>query len=94
MALNFRVIDQTARIHAADAEVLIGKRAYGLAFRIDGRGGAYRVDVEKPLFPAWEAIDGGEGFATLAAARAWVRAWLRAAKAQASLSPAVARATA
>ncbi len=74
------------------ADVTGRKRARNVAVRIDGRGGSYRVDVKTLQGTPWEAIDGGEGFPTVAAARAHVRRWARAVKAQNTLTPSVARA--
>lgn len=87
MKTVFRCIDPKARIYATDVTAVVGKRYVDLCFRIDGRGERYRVDVEKPLFPAWEAIDGGEGFGTLTEAKTHIRRWLRAAVAQQNLTP-------
>lgn len=55
-------------------------------FRIDRRDGAIRVDINTGLGP-WEAIDGGQGVKTLAAAKALVTKWRAANAEQRTLSP-------
>jgi hypothetical protein len=79
------------RIYLCERRVKIGKREHLLIFRIDGREGLYRVDVARPIFNIWEAIDGGEGFKTVRAAQVWVSSWTCAAVVQEDLTPRMTR---
>lgn len=65
-------------------------RRVTVALRVDGREGSYRVDLNPaPAYGTpWEAIDGGTGFRTLSAAKAFGRAWVKASKTQNTTSPA------
>lgn len=85
----FEIPNSSGRLLGAEAVVKLGSQEVQLAFRIDGRGEDFRVDVRKPLFPMWEAIDNGEGFPTALAAKRHVRTWLRAAQAQQDLTPSI-----
>lgn len=50
-------------------------------YRIDGRGGeGYCVDVMKPPFMIWEAIDGGAAVKTIREAKAMCRAHTKRSK--------------
>lgn len=60
-------------------------RTFDFVFRIDGRGDTYRVDRGSWSF--WEAIDGGKGFDTLAAAKKCVKAYCEAVIAQGTTCP-------
>lgn len=76
------------RIYVAIARVTYAQRYTGIrksreiAFRIDGREGTYRADKLGTLGYIWEAIDDGQGFATVAKAQKYVRAYVRAIKEQ------------
>lgn len=86
--LNFRCIDQAAGIYGAEGQYVGAHgRSYVVPIRIDGRSSKFRVDAMKPLFPAWEAIDGGRGLDTLDEAKAYADLWLAAANDQCDLSP-------
>ena len=58
-----------------------------VVLRVDGRSGSWRVDVAKPMQSWWEAIDGGDGFASASEAKAFARCWLEAVRAQGTMSP-------
>lgn len=62
-------------------------RVHEVGLRIDGREGNYRVDRLGTLNTIWEAIDGGQGFRTLAAAKKHAARWVREANAQKDLCP-------
>lgn len=62
------------------------ERTYTVALRIDGRLGEYRVD-SCTVAPLWEAIDGGKGFPTVAAAKRFATAWIRECFHQGTLHP-------
>lgn len=53
--------------------------------------GAIRLDRRCPILRIWEAIDGGEGFASLAEAQAYAARWVRAANHQGTLQPRMTR---
>jgi hypothetical protein len=61
-----------------------GKDAVGkpkrrnIVLRIDGRDGTFRVDYLGMLGHIWEAIDGGDGLATLAKAKKYAAKWMKA----------------
>jgi len=83
---------QAATIYTAIVVVsftdLIGRRRFSnVALRVDGREGTYRVDMKTLSFEPWEAVDGGEGFRTVAEAKRFARSWQRAACMQSTLSP-------
>lgn len=56
-------------------------------FRVDGRGGSWRVDVAKPLMPIWEAIDNGDALASISEAKAYAARYLAAIRFEFTLSP-------
>lgn len=58
-----------------------------VGLRIDGRSGTYRCDQDCLLGHYWEAIDGGQGFRTLAEAKRFVTRWVRAANEQQDRCP-------
>ena len=62
-------------------------REFQVAFRLDGRDGAYRVDIVTFPGAPWEAIDGGEGFTRLADAKRHVALWMRACTDERTLTP-------
>lgn len=88
--LSFTQVD--SRIHVANA-IIEFEDDYGstrkakVAFRLDGRGGDYRVDAYTFPGAPWEAIDDGVGFAVLAEAAEHASAWRRACTAQSTLTP-------
>lgn len=88
--LSFTQVD--VRIHVANA-IIEFQDDYGIArkakvtFRLDGRGGDYRVDAYTFPGAPWEAIDDGEGFAVLAEAAEHASAWRLACTAQGTLTP-------
>ena len=57
-----------------------------VVLRINGRNGTYRVDSKISFLP-WEAIDGGEGFATKTEAVAYVRRWAQAVREEETVTP-------
>jgi hypothetical protein len=66
-------------------------RTYRVAFRLDGRGGdGYRVDLKTAVHGSWclpfEAIDGGQPVATVAAGKRYVAAYKRLARAENDLT--------
>lgn len=86
--MKFFQVDKLGPIYGAMAAINgSGGAKVQLGFRIDARTGRYRCDVRKPLFPAWEAIDGGKGFATLAQAKKFVKRWVKAVEEQETLTP-------
>ncbi len=89
--MKFETISKADRVYASSATINYRRRFTTLHFRLDGRGDTYRVDCMKPLFPAWEAIDGGNGFNTLAEAKQHVAKWVAAVKAQETLSPSISK---
>ncbi len=88
--LSFTQVD--ARIHVTTA-IIEFEDDYGrprkanVAFRLDGRGGDYRVDAYTFPGAPWEAIDDGVGFAVLAEAAEHASAWRLACTAQGTLTP-------
>lgn len=78
-----------ARTYLSAREVPIGRTKHRVYFRIDGREGPYRVD--RGGMCGWEAIDKGEGFATVRAAQVWVSSWVCAAVVQEDLCPRMTR---
>lgn len=75
------------RIYTRQTERKIGLSRYSLAFRIDGREGSYRVDFLGTMGQIWEAIDGGDGFSSVAKAKAFVSRWIELAIEQSDLHP-------
>ena len=58
-----------------------------VAIRIDGREGAYRVDMLTMASMPFVAVDGGTGFRTLANAKRHASHYVRAIREQATLTP-------
>ena len=88
--LEFKQVD--ARIHVTTAIVEFEDdygfaRKASVAFRLDGRGGDYRVDAYTFPGAPWEAIDDGVGFSVLAEAAEHASAWRQACAAQCTLTP-------
>jgi hypothetical protein len=75
------------RVYGLIRTVKTSYRVHEVGLRIDGREGQYRADRLGMLGHVWEAIDGGQGFKTLAEAKKFVTRWVRAARAQGDLNP-------
>jgi hypothetical protein len=88
-SLRFQKSPMSEKIQIAETsmEMPESRRVVAFGIRIDARGSRVRVDTSKPLMPGWEAIDGGDGFATITDAKNFARRWVAAAKEQVSFSP-------
>lgn len=80
-------------------EVSVKTGSYGIGklivcevyFRLDGRGGSWRVDVLKPFVSIWEAIDNGESFADAMSAEEYAQRYYDEMRKQKTLLPKVKR---
>ena len=88
-----RFINRGSNVFTTGALAVLLQVAYHLpvestvVLRVDGRSGSWRVDVAKPMQSWWEAIDGGDGFASVGEAKAFARRWLDATRAQGTMAP-------
>ena len=88
-----RFINRGSNVFTTGALAVLLQVAYHLpvestvVLRVDGRSGSWRVDVAKPMQSWWEAIDGGDGFASAGEAKAFAARWLAAVRAQGTLTP-------
>lgn len=63
-----------------------GKRSYHINLRIDARESG-NVRCDRCTIGPWEEIDGGVGYRTIEAAKAFVCRWVNAAREQGTLTP-------